>query len=66
MPRFFAVTLFVSSALLFLVQPMFAKMVLPLLGGSPERQTVPAVKDALFVLIYAILLIAAAGARAQA
>src|ERR1700680_2704755 len=35
MPRFFAVTLFVSSALLFLVQPMFAKMVLPLLGGSP-------------------------------
>jgi spermidine synthase len=31
----FAVTLFVSSALLFLLQPMFAKMVLPMLGGSP-------------------------------
>jgi hypothetical protein len=31
----FALTLFVSSALLFLVQPMFAKMVLPLLGGAP-------------------------------
>jgi hypothetical protein len=31
----FGVTLFVSAALLFSVQPMFAKMVLPLLGGSP-------------------------------
>ncbi len=31
----FALTLFASSTLLFLVQPMFAKMVLPLLGGSP-------------------------------
>ncbi|MDP9070227.1 MAG: fused MFS/spermidine synthase [Actinomycetota bacterium] len=31
----FTATLFVSSALLFLIQPMFAKMVLPLLGGSP-------------------------------
>ena len=31
---FFAVTLFVSAALLFAVQPMFAKMVLPLLGGA--------------------------------
>jgi hypothetical protein len=28
------VTLFVSAALLFLVEPMFAKMALPLLGGS--------------------------------
>jgi hypothetical protein len=32
---FFSVTLFLSSALLFLVQPMIAKMVLPLLGGTP-------------------------------
>ncbi len=32
---FFAVTLFLSAALLFAVQPMFAKMVLPLLGGAP-------------------------------
>jgi hypothetical protein len=31
----FAVTLFVSAALLFMVEPMFAKMVLPRLGGSP-------------------------------
>jgi hypothetical protein len=31
----FAVTMFVSAALLFLVQPMFAKMVLPLAGGTP-------------------------------
>lgn len=31
----FIVTLFTGSALLFLVQPMFAKMVLPLLGGTP-------------------------------
>src|SRR5262245_50379670 len=31
----FAVTIFTGSALLFLVQPMFARMVLPLLGGSP-------------------------------
>ncbi len=31
----FAVTMFASGALLFLVQPMIAKMVLPLLGGSP-------------------------------
>jgi hypothetical protein len=32
---FFAVTLFVSAFLLFLVQPMVGKMVLPLLGGAP-------------------------------
>jgi len=31
----FSLTLFVSALLLFLVQPMFGKMVLPLLGGSP-------------------------------
>jgi hypothetical protein len=34
-PAWYALTLFVSAALLFLVQPMFAKMVLPLLGGAP-------------------------------
>jgi|RhiMetdeSRZDD1v2_1073273.scaffolds.fasta_scaffold12890_11 SAM-dependent methyltransferase len=32
----FASTLFMSAALLFLLEPMFAKMVLPYLGGSPE------------------------------
>src|SRR5713226_3305064 len=31
----FAVALFVSAMLLFLVQPMIAKMILPLLGGTP-------------------------------
>ena len=31
----FAVTLLVSAFLLFLVEPLFAKLVLPLLGGSP-------------------------------
>ena len=31
----FAATLFTSAALLFLLEPMFAKMVLPYLGGSP-------------------------------
>ncbi len=30
----FSITIFVSSALLFLVQPMLAKMILPLLGGT--------------------------------
>ena len=32
----FAATLFVSATLLFWIQPLFAKMVLPLLGGSPS------------------------------
>ena len=31
----YTITIFLSAALLFLVQPMFARMVLPLLGGSP-------------------------------
>src|SRR5262245_57751081 len=35
MPFCFAITLFVSATLLFLVQPMIAKMILPLLGGAP-------------------------------
>ena len=35
MPKLFGVTLFVSATLLFLVQPMVGKMVLPLLGGTP-------------------------------
>ena len=32
----FTATIFVSSSLLFLVQPMFARLVLPRLGGSPS------------------------------
>ncbi|MEE8350209.1 MAG: fused MFS/spermidine synthase [Acidobacteriota bacterium] len=31
----YSMTLFLSAALMFMVQPMFGKMVLPLLGGSP-------------------------------
>jgi len=33
---FYAVTMFFSAALLFAVQPLFARMALPLLGGSPN------------------------------
>ena len=32
----FAATILLSAALMFIVEPMFAKMVLPLLGGSPS------------------------------
>src|SRR3954467_12661644 len=32
----FAITLFVSAFLLFLVQPMIGKMILPKLGGTPQ------------------------------
>ena len=34
-PLLYATTLFVSALLLFSIQPMFAKMVLPKLGGAP-------------------------------
>src|SRR5262249_56341434 len=33
---FFAVTLFVSAFLLFLVQPIIGKLILPRLGGTPQ------------------------------
>ncbi len=46
----FALTLFLSAALLFTVQPMFAKMVLPRLGGAP------AVWNACLVFYQAALL----------
>ena len=32
----YTVTIFLSAILLFVVQPMFARMILPLLGGSPS------------------------------
>ena len=35
-PALFAATTFASAVLVFLVQPMVAKLVLPLLGGSPS------------------------------
>src|SRR5438477_7542312 len=47
---FFSATLFLSAALLFLVQPMIAKMVLPLLGGTP------AVWNTCMVFFQAVLL----------
>ena len=31
----YSLTIFLSATLLFLMQPMFAKMTLPLLGGTP-------------------------------
>jgi len=49
-PLLFAVTLFVSASLLFMVQPMVGKLVLPLLGGSP------AVWNACMVFFQALLL----------
>lgn len=35
-PALFAITTFTSAGLVFLVQPMVAKLILPLLGGSPS------------------------------
>ena len=35
MTALFSATLFLSAALLFWVQPMIARMLLPLLGGVP-------------------------------
>ena len=35
MVALYTATIFLGSTLLFLLQPMFARMVLPLLGGSP-------------------------------
>lgn len=32
----YALTLLISAALLFSIQPMFSKMILPLLGGTPQ------------------------------
>ncbi|MFO0801491.1 MAG: fused MFS/spermidine synthase [Gemmataceae bacterium] len=51
MPLLFAVTLFLSASLLFMVQPMVGKMILPLLGGSP------AVWNACMVFFQALLLL---------
>lgn len=46
----FAVTLFTSATLLFLVEPMIGKMILPLLGGTP------AVWNTAMVFFQAVLL----------
>jgi len=58
-PALFAATLFVSALLLFAVQPMFTKMVLPKLGGSPSVWSVAMVAFQTFLFIgylYAHLL----------
>lgn len=50
MPLLFALTMFVSATLLFLVEPMVGKMILPLLGGTP------AVWNTCMVFFQALLL----------
>lgn len=50
MPWIFGITMFVSATLLFLVQPMVGKMILPLLGGTP------AVWNSCMVFFQALLL----------
>jgi len=47
----FGITIFVSSALLFSIQPLIAKMLLPLLGGTP------AVWNTCMVFFQAVLLV---------
>ncbi len=54
----FGVTIFVGASLLFLVQPMFARMALPLLGGAP------AVWNTAMVFYQAVLLVGYAYAHA--
>ena len=54
----FALTLFVSATLLFLVQPMIGKMITPMLGGSP------AVWNTCMVFFQAMLLAGYAYAHA--
>jgi hypothetical protein len=48
-PALYAATLFVSALLLFAVQPMFTKMVLPRLGGSPSVWSVAMVSFQAFL-----------------
>jgi hypothetical protein len=65
----FTLTLFVSASLLFAVQPMFAKMVLPILGGAPAVWNTCMVffQAALFAgYLYAHLSVRWLGARRQA
>jgi len=65
----YPVTLFLSAALMFLVQPMFGKMALPLLGGSPavwNTQVVFCQGVLLFGYLYAHLTSRWFGIRRQA
>lgn len=65
----FAATLFLSAGLLFVVQPMIAKMVLPRLGGSPSVWNTSMCFFQAVLLVgyaYAHLLANRAGLRTQA
>lgn len=65
----YTLTIFVSAALLFLVQPMFARMILPMLGGSPAVWNTALVFYQTLLLAgyaYAHLGIRRLGARRQA
>jgi hypothetical protein len=65
----FVLTIFLSAALLFLVQPMFAKMLLPLLGGTPAVWNTSVVFFQLALLagyLYAHLVVRWLDARRQA
>ena len=50
-PGLFAASLFLSALLLFAVQPMFTKMVLPKLGGSPSVWSVAMVAFQSFLFV---------------
>jgi hypothetical protein len=65
----FAASLFLSALLLFAIQPMFTKMVLPLLGGSPSVWSVAMVFFQTMLLggyVYAHLVVTKVGLRAGA
>src|SRR5947199_2599290 len=65
----FSVALFVNAALLFTVEPMFTKMVLPLLGGTPAVWTTALLFFQLALLagyLYAHFVAGRLGARGQA
>ena len=65
----YLLTVLVSASLLFLVQPMFARMVLPMLGGSPSVWNTALVFYQLTLLAgyaYAHLITNRLGARRQA
>ncbi len=50
-PAIYAATLFLSALLVFAVQPMFTKMVLPRLGGSPSVWSVAMVSFQAFLFV---------------
>src|SRR5690606_7253016 len=64
----FPLTIFVSALLLFLIQPMFSRMVLPLMGGGAAVWNTAVLFFQLTLLagyVYAHLVSTRLGARAQ-